>query len=300
MDRLNNAVDLFLEQRDWASLISLKEILREVFEYTGEYSSGVRFGRAFVRAYEAAGQEMEAIWASVKNVAYLLILAGDHKEGRKELGHAIHKLALWPANNLSAIECLFYAHRYMGISYQRDAYTGDFQQAISHFNECYEYLNKITDLEKHKELYARYLGNQGNIAADNKHFRDAIGCYKESLKLFTEMCDKEHIGIANLQIAETLILDKGTTLDEKPEGYLVKANKLFNEIGWVEGQARVLKQYAKIYKEKAIQASALDEKRAFAATSLDYAEESLALYKQINIKKQIGRLEEFISDLNGI
>jgi tetratricopeptide (TPR) repeat protein len=300
MNRLNGAVEQFIKQQDWDSLISLKEILREVFEYTGEYSIGVKFGRAFVLAYEAASQKIEAIWASVKNVGYLLILSGNHKDGRKELNNSINKLSFFPQNSPSVIECLFYAHRYMGISYQRDLYTGNFQEAILHFDECYKYLNKIDDPEKHDELYARYLGNQGNIATDEKNYTDAIKSYKESLKLFTEIGDKEHIGIANLQIAETLILDKGAALNEKPDSYLVRANMLFNEIGWVEGQARVFKQYAKIYKEKAYQTNNLDDKKEFESTSLDYAEQSLALYKQINVKKQIGRMEEFISELKKI
>lgn len=287
-DQLLIEVKKLEKKQDWQTLLSVKRILREYFEYSGKYLDGVEFGRMYVLALEQMGQAEEAIWTSVKHVGYLLVLAGRHELARKKLKESLEMLAPRPQTS-STCECYFYCYRYLGISYQRDDIAGDANVAAEYFQKAKGYIDFFKHNErKQKELYARLLGNLGNIALEKQNYSEALGNYQESHNLFLELDDQEHIGISKLKIAETYISSEEGI--DHAAGFLDAANLIFIEMGWLEGEARVAEQYARIYEYKARKARALKDQ--YIENSMNAAKRSEALFRRIGLERSVGRIEE--------
>ena len=90
----------------------------------------------------------------------------------------------------------------------------DYERKIKEMQDHFPVLRKNIENEfKQKELHARLLGNIGNIAFSEGNFLDALNSYKKSQYLFKDVDDQEHIGIAKLQMAQTLIASTGTIVD---------------------------------------------------------------------------------------
>lgn len=299
-DRLKIALDKLERKKDWKTLIRTKEILREYFEYTGRYEDGVITGRSYYHALRELKNDVEAIWTRIKHVGYLLILAGKHSEGRKEIEEALIELSLLPdKNSETCLECSFYGHRYLGISFHRDNVKVDLDKAMEHYLVAKRLVDRFNDERKRNELHARVQGNFGNLAMSQKKHAEALSLFKESLGLFLELRDKEHIGIAKLQIVEALNYLQDKELEYKNVGlYLEEANLLFNEIRWLEGQARVYKYYTIYYRQQLRKASTILEKTDFIYRALRYAKLSKALYEQINNKTEVGKMEGQVENLS--
>src|SRR5207249_2938728 len=104
---------------DWYRLIEVKKRLREYFEYSGRYLDGSELGKLFVHALQELGENREAAWTQVKQIGYLLILAGRHTEGRKEISNVLKTLPSAAPTDPSINVLRFYCNRYLGISFQR-------------------------------------------------------------------------------------------------------------------------------------------------------------------------------------
>lgn len=296
-EKLKAEVSKLESRADWEALLEVKIRMREFFEYSGKYKDGIEIGRRYVKALNELGQPLEAIWASVKHVGYLQILDGKHREGRQELLEAIHSLEELPSTNEMAIfECLFYCNRYIGISYHRDEVTGDLDKAESYFNKAEDYVNKLEPhSRKQAELRGRILGNYGNLELSRRNYEKALTNFRESLKTYEHVEDEEHIGIANLQIAQTIV-STGSNLIEA-EQHLEKAESIFIHIGWLEGQGRVFEQYARLFYHLALGKPKTKERDENAQKSMDSAKRSQRIFDNIGHQKGLGRIEALIENI---
>lgn len=298
--RLYSEVKKAAENQEWETLLSVKRVLREYFEYSGKYLDGVEVGQLYVKALEGHGNLEEALWTKVKHIGYLLILAGEHSKGRKHIREALQQLLELPNGNPNFVhECLFYCHRYLGISFQRDPdpNSRDLEKAKKHFDEaktCIEFFSG--NQQKSKELTARLLGNLGNVALEECDYSSALDLYKESLKTFYELEDEEHIGIAYLQLSEAI--NAGPTLEAVITDYLERANLIFVRIGWIEGQARIDEQYAQYYESMAEHARSLKMRAKYVNECLNAVRRSKARYQQVSHQRGIGRLEAIEQRIN--
>jgi tetratricopeptide (TPR) repeat protein len=292
--KLQEQLQRLENDEDWSSLISIKERLREYFEYSGQYKDGVEFGKVYVRALRHLKRDLEAAWAKVKDVGYLLVLDGKHDEGRKFLNETLSDLE-FIEDDLKG-ECYFYCFRYLGISYLRDEDFGDIDRAKEYFSKaegCIDMLRSYP--KKQKPLNARILGNQGNISLVEGRHEEAIQYYEKSYKLFRELGDKEHIGIAKLQCAQS-IMSRKNHIDSVPS-HLSEAKAMFIDIGWLEGMARVTEQYARYYELLAHRVSG-DEAYQYLVRARDAVSESKKLYERVGVERHIGRVHEISNRLS--
>lgn len=283
------------QKKDWKTLLRTKKVLREFIEYSGKYEEGVETGRIYYRTLKVSKNDLEAIWAKVKHIGYLLVLKGDHLTGRKELNEALTELSkLTDRNSDPVVECYFYCHRYLGISYHRDNLKVDLDKAEEHYRMAEEYTSHFKGRTgKYNELIARIKGNLGNLAMSKGDHRKALELFKQSHAMFLDLGDKEHIGIAKLQMVEALLYLRTDPEYENVPTYLGEANVLFNEIAWIEGQGRCQKYYTYFYMYQLEEAPFLTpaQKKKIIHEALNYAKLGKASYTQIDKKKEIGRLE---------
>lgn len=285
---------------DWATLLEVKQRLRDYFEFTGKYDEGARHGMRYVRALQELGLTHEARWTRVKHVGYLTILSGKHSRGRKEIGAVLREVGPRPANAAVA-ELLFYCYRYLGISYMRDESAGSLPRAEELFDQAREIVKWFE--KRHKatttaELTARILCNQGNLDYRQKRYGAATAKYTRSLELFRVLDDEEHIGICHLKIAQSLVAT-GKKL-EVAAGHLDSAERAFIDVGWVEGQGRVAYQYGLLYELRAARARANGKKRELRRDALQWAVRARRLFERIDHRMWRGfslALEERLSGL---
>ena len=238
----------------------------------------------------------------------MLILARLYEEGRKEINEALEQLqSIVPADveeKDSINECYFYCYRYLGISYQRDEsweFPQNIQKAKDFFQKADSYVVFFDHNEaKQRELQARIRGNFGNLALEEGKYSEALEEYYESHRLFLDIGDREHIGIAKLKIARALI-SIGENIEETIS-FLEKAYSIFIDIGWLEGQARVMEQYVIIYEHIMVGESCLPhhQKEEYIQKSLDYARRSIALFTQIGLERDVGRVEAIKNNVERI
>jgi len=279
------------ENKDWIALLEVKSRLKEYFEYSGLYSDGIKFGKIYVNALERLGKKLDAIWEKVKHIGYLYILSGEHKLAREIIYESIAQLKAMDNTN-SVNECLFYCYRYLGVSYHRDRKFGDIHKAKEYFVKAEKYVEFFDKNSiKYKQLIGRLLGNKGNIALSEKKYSEAIEHYENSSTVFHEIEDEEHIGIANLQIAQAIISSNNKL--EEAEPFLNNAKIIFIEIGWIEGQARICEQYARLYKTYSFNnPEGIEKQKHYLQIALKYLKESKELYLYVGVEKHIGRIEE--------
>ena len=283
---LKYEIERLRREKDWSRLLEVKKRLREYFEYSGRYSEGIAFGEAYVSAQVGLGHYLEANWSRVKDIGYMRILGKEHFEGRRIIKAAITELETHSADidETERTRLLFYAWRYLGISYQRDDVTGNLSKA----KECYSEAERLLHVfpegsQEHRELCARILRNKAKVAAIEGQAETALSILKESLGMFVLLEDAEHIGITRLAIAEILI-STGAKSEPDSLAYLSDAHTIFSKIGWIEGIARVLEQYAMHHWRHG------QTDKALAA-----ARESKAMFERIRAGRHVGRLEGLLA-----
>lgn len=276
-----------VEANDWRSIIKIKVRLREYFEYSGLYEKGVEFGVAYEKALRKEGMENEAIWSLIKDIGYMLVLSGKHAKAREVLQGALNKLKNLP----ELFECKFYCYRYLGIAYFRDSKIDGVNKAKENFALAEKMIQKFDkNSNKEKELKARICGNKGNLSSYEGKCQEALNYYNQSLQLFQDIEDQEHIGISMLQIVQHLILSEKQK--DIPKNYLNKAKVIFTQIGWIEGLARVDEQYSRYYYLSAKSDTDYSNKQSFKDQALDFAKTSEAHFVQVNHKSGIERIQE--------
>ena len=132
------------------------------------------------------------------------------------------------------------------------------------------------------------MGNIGNIAFSEGNFLDALNSYKKSQYLFKDVGDQEHIGIAKLQMAQTLIASEAN-IEDAP-ALLNDAHLIFIEIGWLEGEARIAEQYARYFEHKAMKYHSDGIK--YIEQALSCANQGFQLFKRIGLERAAGSVEE--------
>jgi len=289
-----------LEQRqDWAALLAVKERLGEYFEYQGKYIEGIEFGKLYARALERQGKTSEALWFKVKRIAYLLILAGDCVNGRRMIDHALRSLSKLPATS-SVRECCFYCYRYKGIAYMRDQVTHTKSYRLKKAEECFAKAEQVVGTfvhsrDKFRELRGRVLGNWGNLAQEESDYITATSCYVQSLRLFRRLDDKEHIGIALLQMSQARI--SGSFDLDIVEADLDYAESIFVDIGWIEGQGRVLHQRARLYEKLAQKVDLAKTREDYLHTCARYARVARQRFESVNAQRLAGQVSELLGRL---
>ena len=298
--RLENEFEILRTSQDWDSLLATKKILREFFEYTGLYREGVEIGEVYLEALDALEDEQESIWTLIKHIGYLLILAEEHDDARKALEEAQRKISKQDEKTMFYIESNFYCNRYLGVSYHRDQNNGNIDKAIKYFNEAESFVEKSKKSPlKYKEMKARLLGNIGNIAVTNQRYNDALNYFQQSHNIFSELQDREHIGISYLQIVEALIpTGKDEKSNKEIEDYLEKAFNIFIGIGWIEGLARTTKYFAKYYEKRSLGSRSSKQKISYLEKANSSLIKSRAWYSQIKLERQIGRVDEHMLRIN--
>lgn len=283
------------QRRDWQSLLDVKKRLREYFEYCGKYAEGVEAGRRYVRALEALGETYEALWVRVKHIAWLLILAGKHQAGRQLLSDVVNTVKKSKAMKVEK-ELLFYCHRYLAISFHRDRSSGDLRKAQCHLERARTLADGFAaGTSKRMELDARLSANWGNLALERRQFSKALKCYKDSLRLFLELGDQEHIGIANLQLAEAAITSGDFKLEVKQ--HLETAEAIFLRLGWIEGHARVLEQVALRLASILRQNPCNDDGPTTLKAATTAAQNAWVLFQRVGHQRGMGRVDELLRRL---
>jgi hypothetical protein len=282
------------QKQDWYSLLEIKIRLREYFEYAGRYIDGVDFGRRYVKALMAVGDEWESLWTRVKHVAYLLILSNQHAAGREELLSVLKTLEKKEASDRSR-ELAYYAHRYISISFLRDPALVDRSGAKLHLDRATEIAAMFPDgSTKRMELDARLQTNQGNITLESGNASEALAHYQCARALFESLDDLEHVGIAHLKIAEAL--------NQYQNGgdaavHLERAESIFLQLGWIEGHARVLEQRAYYRSTCAGRTDDLDVSHSSRHAAIADATRARSLYERLGNQQGIGRTEALLREL---
>jgi hypothetical protein len=245
MPTIERLMQLLSESNEWNQIIEVKRRLRDYFELTGRYNDGVDFGRRYVLALDQIGRPLEAFWTNVKHVGYLLVLARRYSEARREFFETLRQVE-GIDDAVGKLKIMFYCHRYLGITFQRDESTGDIIKAEHHFGIAREIVQSsaLTEQER-KPLLGRITGNFGNLMLGRKEYGEAIHLYSDELNIFRELGDREHVGIAHLKIAQGIIA-RGDDQLADAEDHLGQAEVIAMDIGWLEGQARIWEQRAKL------------------------------------------------------
>jgi tetratricopeptide (TPR) repeat protein len=290
LELLRSDVKRLQLQRDWQTLLEVRSRLRECFEYSGRYKDGWTFGYAYVDALRALERHHERRWVQVKDIGYMYILDGEYLNGRHVIENVLEELSKSPSDETpqSTAALKFYAYRYIGISFQR-AKQPDLMAAESNFDQASKALEALPEESPDRRaLRARILGNFGNLSSDRGNLELSLNLYGESLKEFEELHDIEHEGIANLNIAKTLIC-LGDVIQQDPLPNLSKALSSFSQIAWLEGQGRVHEQLAHYY--LLISQHDNSEVNNAAHRSLFEADTALGIFRRIQSERWCGRLE---------
>jgi tetratricopeptide (TPR) repeat protein len=292
---LLSEADQLAREENWSSLLELKQRLREYFEFSGRYAEGIKMGRAYVTALRRLDQNEEAAWARIKHLGYMLILSGDHSAGRNEITAALADMKDLPESQ-SKSTLLFYAYRYLGISHQRDPGCPNIRQARACFEQARDIAGRMAEAGASvSELHGRILRNLGNIESQEGNTSAALNLYQQSLTLFNDVGDQEHVGVTNLAIAQTLIRSGDWLYDPSP--YLASAEETFARIGWIEGLGRIHEQYALYWKAKAARSRRSSERQSAYVKGAQHARTACALFERIGLHRMIGRTEALLGEL---
>jgi hypothetical protein len=228
----------------------------------------------------------------------MLILAGKHSEGRRAIESVMRMVpeGVSPLNTESQARLLFYANRYLGISYQRDDFGGSLAEAKQHFEKAASHLAAFTGTPEYKELQARLLRNMGNVSLAEKHFTEALQQLEASLKLFEVVGDVEHIGFGHLSIAETLIT-WGARRAHDAWQHLHQAQSALAQTGNVEGQARVMEQLARYNLMLACQVRRGAKKIAYLREAAALAHTAGKLFDRIGSARLSGRIDGLLGEI---
>lgn len=296
-DKIKSELNRLRQHNDWRRLLKLKERLREYFEYAGMYKEGIEFGQCYVDALIGLGRQFEAHWSKVKDVGYMLILSGNYKQGRDEIFEVL-KVLSHPSIIEKEVsperlaELLFYANRYLAVSYYRDKAGCDPFKAHKYLENAKAALENIPpESNTYRELNARLLRNQGHLKFEEGNIQDAIIDYRESLILFGKIGDVEHIGTSQLSLAKALIQNNNKSLDEAYD-LLKRAETAYSQIGWVEGQARVQEQLAKLLLTSAAKTRSNNRKNELLREAQAALDSSEVMFERIHLGRFQGRLNE--------
>lgn len=294
LETLFSEVNQLKNDNDWHRLLEVKKRIREFFEFSGLYEQGAQMGKYHVLALRSLGRDGEALWPLVEDVGYMLILADHHKEGRDSLLEAI-KHAEKQTDKLFRLEILFYAYRYMGISYMRQR-RKDLKNACRYFQLAYDQIQALDNVGFDTlPLKARLERNFGRLDFERKNYVSALQRYRESLSLFKETDDMEHIGITHLAIAQVLLRSEGMCTEAI--FHLGEAENICDIIHWVEGQGRVLEQKALFAILESKQAPSTEERELALKRAENAANRALAKFDKIRHLKFIGRIERILEEI---
>lgn len=297
LDDIREDISHLERKADWHMVVEVKRRLREYFEYSGRYLEGVNFGRIFHKALNEIGDSQEAVWTMVKQVGYLLILAGRHTEGRKAINDVLAALPAKNSSELATKVLRFYCNRYLGISYQRDPLHANPKRAAAYFDAAQACIDRIEKTcSTRKELQARLWGNYGNLAFDNGRLQDALDYYAKSRDLFLELTDDEHIGIAHFQIGKTALALNFDLEDARTN--LSTAASIFIQLGWIEGQGNVHEQYSLLYEHLHATSRTERAKNQYLQLAIENANRALACFERIDNQKRLGGVESVIQRLS--
>ncbi len=275
---------------NWNKILQIRMRLREYFEYSSQYEKAIEFGRAYEAALKATGDVAEARWVRVKDIGYMLILAEQHKNGREEIQWVLDNLPS-PAVGGEMVELRFYAHRYIGISYLRSR-----KLALQSAEQSFFSAQKViadAGVQNYPELSARIEGNFGNVALMTNQLDTALVRFEQSLRLFEQVDDVEHLGIANLRIAETL--NKG--IKQGGDVYLDLAQQYFSRIGWVEGVGRVHFERSLMYRNDAMASTSSEHRVEVLKRAAREIEIALQIFNGIRSGRWVGRSEQLCIEI---
>ena len=290
-DRIASAVAALEAEGRWDRIVALHRQLQRHYELSGRYRDGVTAGRSYVRALTELSRAREAAWARFRDVGYLLILAGEHSDGRKELIGALSaddgaegKRALSPK------EFRFHCHRTLGLSYARDP-SSDGQRAMDCFGKAEQIVETLGDYpDKQRELKARLLLDRGEAHLREKRYDQARTAFQAGQEIFTQLEAGEHVAIAKLQIGETIVAS-GLMIREaqRPLGEALQA---FLRLGWVEGRGRTLYALAQLHQRFAEVGTSSWQKRDMLRKAIFYATRSSVLFEKVQGGTWAGRAAE--------
>jgi tetratricopeptide (TPR) repeat protein len=296
-DRLRQELEGLVEIGAWTKIMEVNIRVRELFEFAGLYREGSHFGGIFEHALRQRGETDEADWALVKNVAYLQILDGQHADARQILESVI---ASNPKEDITSKparqQLLFYAHRYLGISYQRDQ-PPMLRKALMHFQRAEQMVVAFAGSPKDgQEMKARILGNLGNLKLELGQVSVALDLHTQSLRLFEDLQNKEHIGIENLHMAKAIVQKGGRGVSQALH-HLHESELIAVRIGWLEGQGRVAEQWARYHmalsnvrqNEPARQKHLEEAERA--------AQRALATFELMKSQRWSGRIQALLDEI---
>ena len=133
------------------------------------------------------------------------------------------------------------------------------------------------------------------MAFDKVSYRESLEYYENSLKMFNELDDKEHVGIANLQTAKAMIM-----LNRKSTEILSRLNAaemIFLELGWLEGQANVHEQMAVFYSRLVNRTTTGARRNELLDRAISAITRSRTIFTRIDNQKRLGRAEAILEDL---
>lgn len=296
-DQLKREIERLWADRDWGRLLEVKIRLREYFEYSGKYQDGARFGAAFAEALTALGKPEEAAWSRVKDIGYMMIMGDRHVEGRHVIKAVLENLL--DSESIGNHRLLFYANRYIGISYQRDRATGDMAKAEEYFRRAQDQLVAFPkDSRDYKELDARICRNLGNVALVNGLVDDALKLYSDSLEIFKDLEDIEHIGYSHMALAKGLI-DGKRQISDAPR-HLGKALSSFTQLGCIEAHGRVHEQYGRYNLSMARHTRSQEKRAAFLAEAESHANSAKSHFQRIGLHRLSGRVDELLDQIQAV
>lgn len=296
---LTAAIDRLRVECDWERLLQLRIRVREFFEYVGRYTEGARLGVDFVLALRELGRTEDALWAEIKDVAYMLVLAGSHRAARKKLAAVIDEVRECADLPLGSREELcFYAYRYLGISYMRSD-GPDLVKAEEFFRLArieVDALSRLTDAHRARPLLARIERNIGNLLLERgDSINEVLSRYQISLTLFEDTTDIEHIAISHLAMGTALVRMQGS-VDVASE-HLDEAEQIFIRIGRIVGHGRALEQKAILALKEATASGDPDARRLRLQRAKRYAEHSYAIFSRMHNDRLSGKLEGMVEHI---
>jgi hypothetical protein len=149
---------------------------------------------------------------------------------------------------------------------------------------------------KRRELEARLESNRGNLNLEAGELLGALAHYRRSLKLFTEIGDQEHIGIAHLKIAEACV--RGADDGADAGGHLDIAESIFIHLGWIEGQARVLEQRVHYFVSLANSQSNTAKRTSYRGQAASAARSSRSLFQRVRHQAGTARIDSLMAHMD--
>lgn len=300
---LKNALEEAKPSLEWKLLWSVRGRLRRFFELGGYYEDGIKFARFCLEvAKKQPDTTIEQAWILTKDLGWLLILAHKYKESIKEIEKGLKLFNVLSKDGGESVDIgRFYALRYLGVAHQhlqeRKRHS-DFSKARGYFLKAKK---AIIECPKNKQdgLKARIHNNLGNIALSEGKLDKAKKAYRESEKLSEKYGDNERLAIVQINLGRLYLrylehcqrynsynLSIQNAMAAITEEYLRNSMYISIEIGWVEGQARSRQYLALLFKY-------LWRTR----DAISMAEESLALYNQLDQIENVEKVADLLRNL---